>query len=88
MPAVNVSTTAVRLDTNSPDGLRPAFLAVYNEGPGVIYLGSTNAVLAADGFPLALGSSFHVDLNVTGAACWAISASGTNVAKTFQVGGS
>lgn len=83
MAAINVSTTAVRLDVDTASKPHPCYFMLYNEGPGNLYLGDTSAVTAADGMTMPVGSFVSADLYDSG--LYAISASGTNVARTLQI---
>lgn len=68
-----VGTVAVKLLERDPDRIR-ALIA--NVGPGILYVGGTNAVSAGgpgqvgSGFPIAVGATLELDAVVAGV--WAI----------------
>jgi hypothetical protein len=66
MAAVSVGTSPEQLPVDI--GETPA---LWNNGPGIIYLGYDNTVSAGNGFPLASGSGYEFPKDLT-RSLWAV----------------
>lgn len=86
MAAVDVTDEATRLDTVvEADSIQGSSISVYNNGAATVWLGRTDEVTAADGYPLGPGEHYAQDLG-PGEELWGVTATGTVDVRTIETG--
>lgn len=83
----NVGITAVQIVGSPLTNRKTVLVKNLSTSTKVVYIGTSSAVTASNGYELAAGEGVELDLDPTGTGIWAISASGTQRVAWLEIGG-